>query len=110
METVLEDLVGVELDDAGLLVDPQAWNEEVACAMALNLGIGDLGEEHWKVIAALRVHYAQHGVVPTMNSICRPYGKDWHWAHDLFGSCLNAWRVAGLPDPGEEAKSYLSGM
>jgi len=28
--------------------------------------------------------------------------------HMLFPSCLAAWRIAGLPDPGEEAKAYLS--
>jgi tRNA 2-thiouridine synthesizing protein E len=25
----------------------------------------------------------------------------------LFGGCLSLWRVAGLPDPGEEARAYL---
>jgi TusE/DsrC/DsvC family sulfur relay protein len=110
METNVEHVIGVELDDAGLLVDPEAWNEDVARTMAWRLGIGELGQEHWQVITALRAHYGEHGVAPVMNNICRPYGKDWHWGHELFGSCLNAWRVAGLPDPGEEAKSYLSGM
>jgi len=27
-----------------------------------------------------------------------------------FTTCLGAWRVAGLPNPGEEAKSYLNDM
>jgi tRNA 2-thiouridine synthesizing protein E len=30
--------------------------------------------------------------------------------NDLFGYCLVAWRVAGLPNPGEEARSYLGSM
>jgi tRNA 2-thiouridine synthesizing protein E len=25
----------------------------------------------------------------------------------LFGGCREAWRIAGLPNPGEEAKSYM---
>lgn len=110
METIMEAPAGVELDDAGLLLDPAVWSEDVARAMARQLGVGELNEDHWTVITALRNHYARHGVAPAMNNICRPHGKDWHWTHELFGTCLNAWRVAGLPNPGEEAKSYLSGM
>jgi len=26
----------------------------------------------------------------------------------LFGGCRSAWRLAGLPNPGEEALSYMS--
>jgi TusE/DsrC/DsvC family sulfur relay protein len=110
METIAATSLEIELDDAGLLVDPQAWTADIARDMAQQLGIGELTEDHWLVIRDLRRHFEQHGVVPAMNNICRPHGKDWHWTHDLFHTCLNAWRVAGLPDPGEEAKSYLSGM
>jgi TusE/DsrC/DsvC family sulfur relay protein len=110
METNPKASWSIELDDAGLLVDPGAWNADVARELARRLGIGELSEEHWAVIRALREHYEKHGVAPAMNNICRPHGKDWHWTHELFNTCLNAWRVAGLPDPGEEAKSYLSGM
>jgi hypothetical protein len=42
-----------------------------------------------------------------MRLICRAAGLDRHKAHKLFGSCRNLWRVAGLPNPGEEAKSYM---
>jgi tRNA 2-thiouridine synthesizing protein E len=45
-----------------------------------------------------------------MSAVCHRLGKEKFWVHDLFQSCLNAWRVAGLPNPGEEAKSYLSDM
>jgi len=45
-----------------------------------------------------------------MKNVCRRHDKATNWVHDLFGTCLNAWRVAGLPNPGEEAKSYLSDM
>lgn len=110
MEPVVEEHVGVELDEDGLLVDPSTWNVTVARDMALSLGVGDLTEDHWFVIDALREHYRKYGVAPAMSSICHSHGKKWDWTHDLFQSCLNAWRIAGLPNPGEEAKSYLSGM
>jgi len=97
-------------DDYGLLVNPDDWNEAVAIIIANRNGIEKLTANHWKIIHALREHYARFGVAPTMHNICRAYGHKSNWAHDLFHTCLNAWRVAGLPDPGEEAKSYLSDM
>lgn len=99
-----------ELDDNGLLVNSDAWSESVAQELATLDGIGKLTEDHWRIILALRDYYARFGVAPAMSQICHAQGREWHWAHDLFHTCLGAWRVAGLPDPGEEAKSYLSAM
>lgn len=98
------------IDENGLLCDTTQWSEFVASEMALQLGIDILTSEHWEVIHALREYFSHYGVAPTMKNVCSSKGKAPNWVHDLFGSCLNAWRVAGLPDPGEEAKSYLSDM
>lgn len=98
----------IEYDEDGLLRDPQRWNEAVAGEIARDLGIGELTDDHWQVIRALREYYAQFGVAPAMIRVCRQHHRGLDWVHGLFQSCLNAWRVAGLPNPGEEAKSYLS--
>lgn len=108
MNTAVKLLEELNLDESGLLVNPDDWNERVAITLARHNGIDILTNDHWKIIRALREHYAKFGVAPTMHNICREYGHRTSWAHDLFVSCLNAWRIAGLPDPGEEAKSYLS--
>lgn len=97
-------------DEYGLLTNPEIWNEALAVRIANHWQIEKLTEDHWKIIRALREHYEKFGVAPTMHNICHQYGHKSGWAHDLFHSCLNAWRVAGLPDPGEEAKSYMSDM
>ncbi len=99
-----------ELDENGLLKDPATWTESVARELAARDGIDELTADHWKIIHALREYYAKFGVAPAISQVCHDEGHDWHWAHDLFHTCLNAWRISGLPDPGEEAKSYLSGM
>ena len=99
-----------DLDDDGLLKNPAQWNETVAREIARQLDIAELTDEHWEVIRALREHHEKFGVAPAMNNVCRQHGRDRHWVHDLFHSCLNAWRVAGLPNPGEEAKTYLNDM
>ena len=99
-----------EFDEDRLLIDPQLWTEELARTIALNEQVGELRAEHWQVIHALRKHYARFGAAPAMIQVCRLHGQPRHWVQDLFHTCLNAWRVAGLPNPGEEAKTYLNDM
>lgn len=106
----IQERLEVEFDEDGLLMDPAQWNESIAAEIARREGIGRLTDEHWEVIRSLREHYAKFGVAPAMSHVCYKHGKDRHWVHDLFHTCLGAWRVAGLPNPGEEAKAYLSGM
>lgn len=98
------------LDENGLLFDSNDWNESVAEELARLVGISKLSDDHWLVIYSLRDYYARFGVAPSMNNVCHANHKDGLWVHNLFTTCLNAWCVSGLPDPGEEAKSYLSGM
>jgi len=110
MEPLLEQPQLPLLDEDGLILNPEDWNESVAEELAHLVGIQALSEDHWLVVYALRDYYAKFGVAPSMNNVCQTYDKDGLWIHTLFATCLNAWRVAGLPNPGEEAKSYLSDM
>ncbi len=96
-------------DEDGLLIDTAAWTEELAREIARHYDIGVLTDAHLKVIYSLRGYYVRYGVPPAMQHLCRQLGKSPHWVQDLFQSCLNAWRVAGLPNPGEEAKAYFGG-
>jgi tRNA 2-thiouridine synthesizing protein E len=98
------------LGEMGLLADPKQWSESVAWALAAHHGIGPLTAAHWRIIYALRAHFNQYGVPPAMRHLCRKQGMEPNCIHRLFCTCLTAWCVAGLPDPGEEAKSYLSAM
>jgi len=97
-------------DEDGLVRDFSLWSETLAETMAEEAGIGPLTEQHWKIIRAMREHYAKLGAAPAMHRVCHDAGVERHLVNDLFGYCLVAWRVAGLPNPGEEAKAYLSGM
>jgi len=110
MSTAKSIPLDLNLDENGLLVNPDDWNTVVARQIASQLDIPHLTNEHWKIIDALRMHYARFGVAPAMHNICQSNHKSRDWVHSHFDNCLNAWRVAGLPDPGEEAKSYLSDM
>lgn len=100
----------ITLDQHGFLASPENWNREVALILSKDLGIDIITADHWKVIDALRLHYARFGVAPAIHNVCHSFHEKESWVHNLFINCLNAWRVAGLPDPGEEAKAYLSDM
>jgi tRNA 2-thiouridine synthesizing protein E len=98
----------VHFDADGFLIDHQMWNEEMARDLAQQEGVGELGEQHWNVLRHIRERYLSLGALPNMRLVCRATGIPRYKIHHLFGSCLSIWRIAGLPDPGEEAKSYLS--
>jgi len=95
-------------DDFGLLTDPDSWTPELARALASKSGIGELSEEHWAFINYLRDYYGKFRVPPPTTRVCHDLQLQHGCGHLLFDTCLAAWRIAGLPDPGEEAKSYMS--
>jgi dissimilatory sulfite reductase related protein len=97
-------------DEDGLVRDFSFWSESLAEAIAQDVGIGSLTEAHWKIVRAMREHYAKLGVAPAMRRVCHDAGIERQQVNDLFGYCLIAWRIAGLPNPGEEGKAYLSAM
>ncbi len=105
-ETLVEDV----LDEDGLVRDFSLWSEDLARRLAREEGIAQLDDGHWRLIRALRSEFQRRHGTPTIHGVCHQAGIDRRAVNDLFGYCLVAWRVAGLPNPGEEAKSYLSGM
>ena len=97
-----------EFDEYGLLIDPQHWTPELARELAHTDGIGELTGDHWAFINSLRAYYRRFHVPPSAHRICHDLKLERGSGHALFHTCLEAWRIAGLPDPGEEAKTYLS--
>lgn len=91
----------------GFLADTDSWNEGLARAIAENLGIGTLTDAHWAVVGYLRCHYLNEGTLPWEAHVCRALGLDKGCIHSLFGGPFTAWLVAGLPNPGEEARTYM---
>ncbi|OOG27853.1 sulfur relay protein DsrC [Thioalkalivibrio denitrificans] len=94
-------------DESGFLRDPALWTEELAERLAWEAGLGALTEPHWRVIRYLRARFHALGGIPSMHRVCRDTGLSREAIHQLFGSCFRVWRIAGLPDPGEEAKAYM---
>ena len=98
---------GLLFDEDRFLVDPGQWNGELADRIARSEGIAALGEQHWRVIRHVRERFESVGGLPGMRRVCRATGLSREEIHGLFGGCLPLWRIAGLPNPGEEARSYV---
>lgn len=98
----------IETDADGFLLHPEEWNELIATQLAESDGIGPLTDAHWSVLQSLRHHYLSHGSIPSMQHVCRENNLEPHCiAHLFHDNGRSAWRLAGLPNPGEEAKTYL---
>ncbi|MFZ3173436.1 MAG: TusE/DsrC/DsvC family sulfur relay protein [Thiobacillus sp.] len=94
-------------DPDGFLLDPAMWSESLANRIARNDGLGELSELQIGLVLALRREYTKHGSVTALSHVCHLTGQSADCMQHLFPSPREAWRIAGLPNPGEEAKSYM---
>lgn len=101
-------LTGLGFDEDGFLCDAGSWDARVAERLAELEGVAPLQAAHWRVIRFVRDRYLRLGAIPPMRRICRSSELSREEVKTLFGGCLQVWRIAGLPNPGEEAKAYLS--
>ena len=97
----------VAFDEDGYLLDHHFWSQELGWVIAEEEGLGDLTERHWRVIDHVRDRFFSLGAVPNLRRVCRGTSLSKGEVYLLFGSCLRIWRIAGLPNPGEEARAYL---
>jgi tRNA 2-thiouridine synthesizing protein E len=96
------------LDTEGFVSDPETWSEDLARLIARDDGFPELTREHWIIIHSLREHYHRFGATPpAFSHLCNAHHLGKHCVENLFRSEREAWRIAGLPDPGEEAKTYM---
>jgi len=90
----------VHTDNEGFLTEYDEWDEELAKALAANIGI-DLTEAHWKVIHFLRADYAARGETPTARRVQAAGGVPVKEQFALFprkpGKKMAY--IAGLPKP-----------
>jgi sulfur relay (sulfurtransferase) DsrC/TusE family protein len=94
-------------DQDGFLIDQAMWSESLADRIAQNDGLGELSELQIGLLHALRREFAKHGTVMALSHVCHLTGQSADCMQHLFPNPREAWRVAGLPNPGEEAKAYL---
>jgi tRNA 2-thiouridine synthesizing protein E len=95
-------------DGDGFLVDAQLWNPAMARTIAHMDDVGPLTPEHWFVLYYLREHGLAFDSASPISQICCAQGTDRRSIRRLFGSCRQAWRIAGLPHPGDEALARMT--
>jgi protease I len=106
---IKDQLPHVRMDDDGFLQDADDWDETLALWLAYQEGMEVLNESHWQVIYALREYYQGHHHMPSFRQLCEAaHQTDYYCMERLFNNDgTKAWRIAGLPNPGEELKAYL---
>ena len=90
-----------EMDEDGFLQEPDKWTETVARIFAEDEGMGELTEDHWKVINYLRGYYKEFGIAPMIRRLVKDTGLDLKRIYELFpsGPAKGACKLAGLPKP-----------
>lgn len=97
-----------QFDQDGFLLAGESWSEQLARHLAVSSGIPELTDDHWRILHYLREHFFAAGTIPPVRNVCRDLSLPDHCEEKLFGNDLKrAWRIAGLPNPGEEAKAYM---
>jgi TusE/DsrC/DsvC family sulfur relay protein len=91
----------VHVDDEGFMTVPTEWTEDLAPALAKQVGIDELTPDHWVVLRFLRDDLAAQGETPTLRRISTTAGVPTKRLFELFpqkpGKKMAY--VAGVPKP-----------
>jgi TusE/DsrC/DsvC family sulfur relay protein len=100
MTTTTIDGHTVHVNEEGFLTDPAEWDEQLAKALAAQIGI-DLTEEHWNAIRFLREDYVAQGETATVWRTSTVGGIPTKTLFQLFPQkpAKKLAYVAGLPKP-----------
>ncbi|MDP3419289.1 MAG: TusE/DsrC/DsvC family sulfur relay protein [Thiobacillus sp.] len=92
----------------GFFINPEQWDIALAQRIAHSEDMGEMDALQTELLLTLRDEFQKFGAVTALSHICHLNGLDADCLHQLFRSPRQAWRIAGLPNPGEEAKAYLA--
>jgi tRNA 2-thiouridine synthesizing protein E len=91
----------VEVDEEGFFTDPAVWTEDMALALAGEVGVQELTEDHWTVIKFCRSDYFERGESPTLRRVSTAAGVPTKQLFELFPKkpAKKMSYVAGIPKP-----------
>jgi tRNA 2-thiouridine synthesizing protein E len=77
------------------------WNRAEAQRLAIEHGVGELTDDHWKVIEFVQTYYRTYGLGPPVVRVHQETGLTSAEICDLFpcGMVKGAYRLSGLPRP-----------
>jgi len=87
------------VDEEGFLVQQGTWTKAVAQTLAQDEMMGDLTEEHWRLIDCVRQYYLEFETVPPVRMVVRRTSLSLRRIHELFpnGFSKGVCKVAGIP-------------
>ncbi len=91
----------IEFDEEGFMINFDQWDQSVAEALATEIGITPLTEDHWKVIEFCRSDFQIEGDAPTLRRITKVGGIPTKDLYKLFpkGPAKKVAFVSGLKKP-----------
>lgn len=95
------------IDEEGYLVNFDDWDGTVAAALARREGLGVLTDDRLAALRFIREYYKKYNYFPILNAICKNIHKPKDCVQEEFINALVAWKLAGLPKPGEPIISLL---
>lgn len=91
----------IDFDAEGFMVDPTSWDKSVAIALAKEIGIDELSDQHWQVIQFSRNDFEANGEPPGLRRITKVGGVPTKQLYQLFPKvpAKKIAFVAGLKKP-----------
>jgi tRNA 2-thiouridine synthesizing protein E len=108
MPAIVQGKAHVMVDDDGFLADQEDWTEEIAGVLAAGEGIGELSEEQFDILRSLRTYYRRYDFFPILRAVCASAHQTRSCITDNFRDPVTAWKLAGLPNPGEQVNRFRS--
>lgn len=90
----------IHVNDEGFMTDHTEWTEDVARALAANIGI-ELTDAHWEVLRFVRQDYDAQGESPTLRRVANVGGVPTKQLFTLFPKkpAKKMSYIAGVPKP-----------
>jgi TusE/DsrC/DsvC family sulfur relay protein len=98
----------IDIDEDGFLVDFEKWDEKTAQALAAKEGLKELKEEQMDILKFLRYYYKKYNFFPILRHVCKNVHQPKDCFNEQFINPVQAWKVAGLPNPGDEVRMFKS--
>jgi TusE/DsrC/DsvC family sulfur relay protein len=106
MPVIEQDGLKILVDDDGFLARLEDWSEQVARVLAAREGIAELTEDKLDILRFLREYYQKHAFFPIVRFVCKNIHQPANCVTELFIDPVKAWKIAGLPNPGEEVRMF----
>lgn len=98
----------ITIDDDGFLVRLEDWSDAVARVLAAGEGIAELSNDQMDILKFLRTYYEKYKFFPIVRYVCKNVHQPPNCVAEKFMDPVKAWKIAGLPNPGEEVNMFKS--